>query len=73
MSVAGKKQIASFTLVGIIGFAVDAAMLQLALSSLQLEPVRARLVSFPVAVVVTWMLHRQFTFAHRRSERRSTE
>ena len=72
MGLADRRQLAWFVIVGGCGFVVDASLLQALIWS-GLHPVAARLFSFPAAVVATWLLHRRFTFAARRSERRSTE
>lgn len=50
-----------FGVVGAIGFAVDAGVLQLLLA-LGWGPVPARAVAIPIAVFATWMLNRTFTF-----------
>lgn len=50
-----------FALVGAIGFIVDAGVLQ-GLILLGWEPVGARAVAIPVAVLATWSLNRSFTF-----------
>jgi putative flippase GtrA len=50
-----------FALAGIAGFAVDTAVVY-ALRG-QFGPYVARLVSFPAAVVVTWLINRSFAFA----------
>ena len=57
----------SFMVVGLIGFLVDATVLQVLVHMKVLGPVAARFVSFPLAVTVTWGLNRRFTFADRRS------
>ena len=51
-----------YGLVGATGFSVDAAILHLMVNGLGLHYVSGRLVSFSVAVVVTWLLNRTFTF-----------
>ena len=56
------KQILRFGAVGGVGFIVDASMLWLLLR-LGLNPFTARALSFPVAVFVTWILNRTWTFA----------
>lgn len=53
---------ARFAAVGVIGFVVDGGLLQLLVSGLGSEPITARFVSFPLAVLVTWALNRSFTF-----------
>ena len=50
-----------FGMVGAIGFAVDAGVLQLLLLA-GWSPVPARAVAIPVAVFATWVLNRGFTF-----------
>ncbi|MEM7611837.1 MAG: GtrA family protein [Pseudomonadota bacterium] len=67
-----RQQLIYFTLVGACGFVVDAALLQTMLW-LGAGPITARFVSFPAAALVTWTLHRKFTFAHRRSDQRGQE
>ncbi|MEO0487325.1 MAG: GtrA family protein [Pseudomonadota bacterium] len=52
-----------FTVVGTVGFVVDGGLLW-ALMQSGWAPVAARAVSFPVAVVVTWALHRVWTFSN---------
>ncbi len=54
------RRILRFTLVGVIGFLVDAATLYLL--ALQVNPYLARLCSFLAAVVVTWRLNATLTF-----------
>ena len=55
------SQFGKFVAVGGAGFVVDATLLSL-LSSSGVDPWLGRLVSFPVAVTVTWLLHRKWTF-----------
>ncbi len=62
-------QILRFGVVGGVGFVVDGGLLWL-LVSLEVNPYLARALSFPVAVVVTWVLNRNWTFrAHRDASR----
>ena len=51
-----------FGVVGAAGFAVDAAVLHALVDGAGLDPFSARLISFPVAVFVTWTLNRAWTF-----------
>lgn len=51
-----------FLIVGTVGFLVDGAILQALVSLGAWAPVPARFVSFSVAVMVTWLLNRTFTF-----------
>ncbi len=72
MSATNQRQLTWFIIVGGCGFIVDALMLQ-TLITVGLGPISARLLSFPVAVLFTWLMHRRFTFSARRSSRRSSE
>jgi len=56
----------SFGVVGTIGFLVDAGVLLAAVPLLGLYA--GRLVSFAIAVLVTWALNRTFTFHDRRTD-----
>ena len=58
-------QVLRFAMVGGLGFLVDAAILQ-SLVHLGVRAVLARVASIAVAVVVTWVLNRNLTFAARR-------
>jgi putative flippase GtrA len=51
-----------FLIVGTIGFIVDAGLLVLLMAAAGLGHYAARVVSFMVAVCVTWWLNRTFTF-----------
>jgi putative flippase GtrA len=51
-----------FGLVGVIGFVVDAGVLQALVSLAGWGPVEARGISVPVAVFATWLLNRSITF-----------
>lgn len=59
----GMQKLATFALVGALGFLVDVAVLYLLISSL--GAFAARLVSFVCAVLATWLLNRKFTFKER--------
>ncbi len=52
-----------FVVVGAIGFFVDGGILTLLHSLFDFSLLHARLVSFAVAVTVTWYLNRRHTFA----------
>lgn len=52
-----------FSLVGGLGFVVDAGLLALFTKVMGLNPFGWRLVSFLAAATVTWILHRTYTFA----------
>jgi putative flippase GtrA len=51
-----------FAMVGVAGFTVDYAVLHSLVAFAGLNPYAARFISFPVAVVATWLLNRSFTF-----------
>ena len=51
-----------FALVGVVGFVVDAGVLQALVSLGHWGPVAARAVAIPVAVFATWLLNRTVTF-----------
>lgn len=54
-------QILRFGVVGGCGFVIDGTLLWLLIGA-GLNPFMARALSFPVAVVATWMLNRNWTF-----------
>jgi putative flippase GtrA len=56
----------AFGVVGTIGFVVDAGVLTLLFHGLGIGHYNARLISFAVAVTVTWGLNRSWTFRDRR-------
>ena len=59
-----RSQIVRFLITGSIGFAVDAGCL-VALVSLGTDPYAARVLSFLLAITVTWAIHRNWTFPTR--------
>jgi len=56
------RQFFKFGIVGVIGFAVDTAMLYFGIHLLDLTRVEAGLFSFPFAVSSTWIGNRIYTF-----------
>jgi len=56
-------RISLFILVGAIGFLTDAGILSLLFHYFDWGHVPARGVSFPTAVIITWLLNRHFTFS----------
>ncbi len=62
-------QILRFGAVGGVGFVVDGGLLWLFIS-LDLNPYVARALSFPIAVLVTWVLNRNWTFRATRDSSR---
>jgi putative flippase GtrA len=61
---AGASQFLRFAVVGVVGFVVDAGVLQALISLAGWGPIEARAVAIPVAVFATWLLNRTITFAH---------
>ena len=72
MSRPAKIEIVLFSLVGAAGFVVDAAIVW-ALTSNGANAIIAQAIAFAVAVTVTWLLNRQFTFAQHASPNRLRE
>ena len=63
MTTATLTQAGRFAAIGGIGFVVDGGILTVLNSVYDVNLFYARLVSFSVAVTVTWFLNRQLTFA----------
>lgn len=62
------KKFVRFAIVGAAGFLVDFAVLWLMLTFTALGPLPSRVVAITLAMLVTWVLNRTFTFgASRRS------
>jgi putative flippase GtrA len=57
-----KQQIFWFTVVGAIGFGVDAGILETAVHRFGSDPYAARALSFPAAASTTWFFNRWLTF-----------
>ena len=72
MSRPAKVEIVLFSLVGVAGFAVDAAIVWV-LTRSGANAIIAQAVAFAVAVTVTWLLNRQFTFARHANPNRLRE
>lgn len=64
ISEATLRQFFKFGIVGVVGFAVDNAMLYFGIDVLCLGHVVAGFFSFPFAVTITWIGNRLFTFRH---------
>lgn len=62
-----------FAAVGAVGFAVDGGILSLLAHIAGWAPWSARFVSFPIAVVTTWLLNRKLTFRRASSYSAPTE
>lgn len=56
------QRLLRFLLVGVVGFLVDAALVNL--FAIATNPWLARVGSFLIAVLVTWRLNSRFTFGH---------
>ncbi len=66
------RKLLAFGIVGTIGFGIEAALLSV-LISVDWSPYSARLVSFPSAVTVTWLLNRRFAFSDRQARGNAQE
>jgi putative flippase GtrA len=62
LSMAVRSQFLRFGLVGVVGFLVDAGVLQALVTLAGWGPITARLVAVPTAVFATWLLNRTITF-----------
>lgn len=56
------RQLLRFSIVGGMGFLVDAGIVQTLVTVLAWHPIAARIVSFLAAATTTWLLNRRFTF-----------
>lgn len=56
------QQFCKFGLVGMLGFAVDAAFLYIGIHALGLDRIPAGFFAFPFAVTATWIGNRLYTF-----------
>lgn len=63
----------SFTVVGLVGLAVDAGLFALLTRTFLWSIAPARTVSVCCMVIITWVLNRTVTFAQHRSPRRGAE
>ncbi len=68
-----RKQILLFAIVGVIGFVVDAGVVQLLVREFHVNPYGARVVSFLAAATTTWSFNRRYTFAGHSSGSRRIE
>ncbi len=68
-----RKQILLFAISGLIGFVVDAGIVQFLVREWAVNPYEARLVSFLAAATTTWSFNRKYTFAGRSSGSRRRE
>lgn len=59
------KQLYFFAVFGIIGFFVDAGVLDILVNYFRFNPYSGRIISFSAAATTTWILNRHFTFQRR--------
>lgn len=62
LPMADSSRFLRFTLVGAVGFVVDAGVLQALMSVAGWGPIAARSVALPLAIFATWLLNRTITF-----------
>ncbi len=67
------RKISSFLLVGGIGFVIDAGLLTLLTHFANWTLWNARIPSFLTAVLVTWIMNRNYTFVHGRMSNKASE
>lgn len=58
-----RRQIGLFALSGVVGFIVDAGIVQFLVRELAMNPYLARVFSFLAAASSTWLFNRRYTFA----------
>ncbi|MBU2731610.1 GtrA family protein [Acidithiobacillus ferridurans] len=62
------SEIVRFGISGVAGFVVDAGIVLLVTREFGLGPIVAQVIAFTVAVTVTWIINRHWTFAEHASE-----
>ena len=67
------KQVSQFAIVGGIGFVADASVLAVLHYGLGMGLVGSRIISFAVAVTLTWYLNRHNTFSEQKDDRAARE
>ncbi len=60
-----RRELLLFALVGLLGFVVDAGIVQVLVRRFGADPYAARVISFLAAATTTWGFNRRFTFAGR--------
>jgi putative flippase GtrA len=60
------RQFLLFCIGGVIGFVVDASIVQALVVGAGFDPYSSRLVSFLCAMTATWLFNRRYTFASQR-------
>lgn len=68
-----RREALLFAVGGVLGFAVDAGIVQALVRGAGWNPYLARVLSFLAAATVTWIWNRRYTFAQRRSHRARAE
>ncbi len=63
------SEIIRFGISGIAGFIVDAGIVAILTQGFRLGPIAAQAIAFTVAVTVTWLINRHWTFAEHASKR----
>lgn len=63
----GRSEFLRFSIVGGIGFVVDAGIVTVLVRGLGMDPYAGRVLSFLAGATTTWYLNRTFTFANGRS------
>ncbi|MGH8171751.1 MAG: GtrA family protein [Rhodanobacteraceae bacterium] len=58
-----RREIILFAVSGLIGFCVDAGIVQFLVREWAINPYQARVVSFLAAATTTWSFNRKYTFA----------
>lgn len=58
-----RRQILLFAISGVLGFVVDAGIVQFLVREFALNPYGARVISFLAAATTTWAFNRRYTFA----------
>ncbi|MBU2737963.1 GtrA family protein [Acidithiobacillus concretivorus] len=62
------SEIVRFGISGVAGFVVDTGIVVIFTRELGLGPIVAQVIAFTVAVTVTWLINRHWTFAEHASE-----
>ena len=62
-------QLVQFGISGVAGFLVDAGIVALCTKTVGTRPIPAQAVAFSVAVTVTWLINRHWTFAEHASDK----
>jgi putative flippase GtrA len=57
------RRVASFFIAGVVGYLVDAGVLQLLVHGVGMPALAGRVFSFLAAVFSTWLINRRYTFA----------